>query len=153
MAKKDKHASDEEEQPKGFKRNPRNLDDESNKLKMDEHHRIIRKPLHTGPRKHSKKKQARDIERFLQQKNLPEEVKAKKEKELKELHLTLKQKKEAEKFELRYKKVKFIEKRKVIRQLEKAKKQLQGDPSNKDLQAAKQEWHNKLTYIDNFPVT
>ena len=49
--------------------------------------------------------------------------------------------------------MKFIEKRKVIRQLEKAKKQLQGDPSNKDLQAAKQEWHNKLTYIDNFPVT
>ena len=42
--------------------------------------------------------------------------------DLKELKKGLKSKNEAEKFEERYKKVKFIEKRKVIRKLEKLEK-------------------------------
>ena len=48
---------------------------------------------------------------------LPEAIKIKKLADLKELKKDQKSKKDAVKFELRYKKVKFIEKRKVIRKL------------------------------------
>ena len=60
-------------------------------------------------------------------------------------------KKEAEKFELRYKKVKFIEKRKVIRHIEHMTKDLEKDPENESLKKQKQDWKNKLAYIDNHP--
>lgn len=72
----------------------------------------------------------RDIERFLAREGLPEEIKQKKKEELKLLHRSLKDKKEAQKFELKYKKVKFIEKRKVIRHIESIDKELKQEPAN-----------------------
>ena len=54
---------------------------------------------------------------------------------------------------MRYKKIKFIEKRKVIRHLEQLSKKLKESGSS-DQQALKDEkvtWQNKLTYIDNYP--
>ena len=67
------------------------------------------------------------MERLLSREGLPEEiVKAKKE-QLRELKKQGKKQKEAQKFELKYKKIKFTEKRKVIRILEKAQKQLRED--------------------------
>ena len=67
------------------------------------------------------------MERLLSRESLPEEiVKAKKE-QLRELKKQGKKQKEAQKFELKYKKIKFTEKRKVIRTLEKAQKQLKED--------------------------
>jgi len=49
---------------------------------------------------------------------LPEEIRIAKQAESKELKIKLKKQKEAVRFDLRYKKVKFTEKRKVIRKLE-----------------------------------
>ena len=109
---------------------------------MDEFHRVIRKPKNqdSNKRKHTDKKKIRDLQRFLDQPSLPDEIKEKKVKELKELKKQAKYKEEAQRFELRYKKVKFIEKRKVIRKLEAVKKQLQSDPSDSNLLDQKKEW-------------
>ena len=63
------------------------------------------------------KKQLRDAKRLAERMGLPQEIKEKKESEIKDLKKNLKKQKEAQKFELKYKKVKFIEKRKVIRKL------------------------------------
>jgi hypothetical protein len=83
-------------------------------LQLDQFHRFKK----THKKKPSGKKKLRDIERLLQQPNLPEDLVARKKEEVKDLKKAVKQRKEAEKFELRYKKVRFVEKRKVIRKLE-----------------------------------
>ena len=88
---------------------------------MDEFHRVI-KTKKEGGRSTTDKKKIRDIERLLAREGLPQAVRDKKMADLKELKKGLKSKNEAEKFEERYKKIKFIEKRKVIRKLEKLEK-------------------------------
>ena len=57
--------------------------------------------------------------------------------DLKVLKKEAKSKIEAERFELRYKKIKFVEKRKVIRRIEQAKDEKE-----------KKDWQQKLIYID-----
>jgi len=99
-----------------MKRNPRNVYDSSNKIEMDEFHRVIKSK---GVRTATDKKKIRDIERLLMREGLPEAIRDKKTADLRDLKKGQKSKNEAEKFEERYKKVKFIEKRKVIRKLEK----------------------------------
>lgn len=63
---------------------------------------------------------------------LPEAIKVKKLADLKELKKDIRNKKDAVKFELRYKKVKFVEKRKVIRKLQKYEKILKENPEDSD---------------------
>mgnify|MGYP006128427307 CR=1 FL=1 len=87
---------------------------------MDEFHRVIKSK--GAVRTTTDKKKIRDIERLLKREGLPEAIRVKKTADLKELKKGMKSKNEAEKFEERYKKVKFIEKRKVIRKLEKLEK-------------------------------
>lgn len=114
---KDKHTQvDQSGEEKGskFKRNPRNQDDPENKIRMTEFHKRIAKQK----RKVTDKKKIRDIERLLEKEGLPEEIRQKKLSDLKELKKEIKNKKEAENFQLKYKKIKFIEKRKVIRKME-----------------------------------
>ena len=91
---------------------------------MGQFHRYaIEKPK---KRTSSNKKKIRDLKRLLEKKGdtMPPEVKEAKLKELKLLKRNEKDKKEAEKFETRYKKIKFFEKRKVIRKLEALDKSL-----------------------------
>lgn len=66
----------------------------------------------------SNKKKIRDLERLLQRTNLPENVRNEKLEQLKELKGTSRKSKEALRMQDMYKKVKFVEKRKVIRKLE-----------------------------------
>ena len=54
---------------------------------------------------------------------MPEEVLKEKKKELKDLKKIEIKKKEAEKFDTKYKKIKFFEKKKIIRKLEKIEKE------------------------------
>ena len=70
------------------------------------------------------KKQIRDIERLLDRTGLPEEVRTAKKALLKSLKKDFKKQREAELFESKYKKIKFTEKRKVIRMLESVKANL-----------------------------
>lgn len=67
------------------------------------------------------KKQIRDIERLLDREGLPEEIRVAKKAQLIELKKDHKKQKEAGLFELKYKKIKFTEKRKVIRRMESIK--------------------------------
>ena len=78
---------------------------------------------------------------MLDREGLPQEIKDKKIAELRALKKEQKQKKEAVKFSDRYKKIKFIEKRKVIRKLEQFDKGMResGADVNK-LRAEKREW-------------
>ena len=135
---KNKHSEqDEDLAPGSFRRNPRNVDDPSNKIKLNKFHKIITKSK--GPRKTSDKKKLRDLERFISREGLPEEIKKAKVEEVKTLKKQMKNKKEAERFELKYKKIKFIEKRKVIRNLERLDKLLKAGNDQK-LQAEKEQW-------------
>ena len=87
-----------------------------NKLAFGEFHRYNR--ITKKVRKPTTRKAIRDIERLLSRDNLPAElIKAKKE-QLKVLKKQSKKSREAVKFELKYKKIKFTEKRKIIRTLE-----------------------------------
>ena len=61
---------------------------------------------------------------MLSREGLPQEVVKAKKEQLRELKKQGKKQKEAIKFELKYKKIKFTEKRKVIRTLEQVQKQL-----------------------------
>lgn len=81
-------------------------------------------------RKPSLKKKLRDALRMAERKGMPEEIKQKKENEAKELKKGLKKQKEAVRFELKYKKVKFTEKRKVVRKLDKVEKKLEDAPTD-----------------------
>lgn len=120
-----------------MKRNPRNVDDVKNKIEMDQFHRVIK---HKGTRNQTDKKKIRDIERLLSRQGLPEAIRDKKLADLKQLKKELKSKNQAEKFEERYKKIKFIEKRKVIRKLENIEKSLSLKTEDPDLQKKKTEW-------------
>ena len=123
-------SSDEEPESQARRKKPYYPDkyDEKNKLKLNEFHRMTNQ-YKSKKRVPSTKKKIRDIERLLTHKDLSEEIKTKKLQELKELKKKEKEKREAEKFETRYKKIKFFEKRKVIRKLEKCRKNL----LNKDI--------------------
>ena len=101
---------------------------------MDQFHRKIVKSKN---RTTTDKKKIRDIERLLAKEGIPQEIKEKKLADLKLLKKDAKSKKEAERFDLRYKKIKFVEKRKVIRRIEQAKDEKE-----------KKEWQQKLIYID-----
>ena len=146
MAKKNKKerrassdAEDSDTPKQKFVRNPRNRDDPSNKIEMDEFHRkIVKSKSH---RSTTDKKKIRDIERLLAKEGIPQEIKDKKLADLKLLKKEAKSKKEAEKFDLRYKKIKFVEKRKVIRKIQHATDE-----------AEKKEWQKKLIYIDVSPL-
>ena len=93
------------------KRDSRNKDDPKNKLKLGQFHRNnITKKV----RKPSLKKQLRDALRLAERKGLPEEIKAKKDEEAKILKKNLKRQKEAVKFELKYKKIKFTGKQEIV---------------------------------------
>lgn len=70
---------------------------------------------------------------MAERKGMPEEIKQKKENEAKELKKGLKKQKEAVRFELKYKKVKFTEKRKVVRKLDKVEKKLEDAPTDEKL--------------------
>lgn len=112
----DSSSSVDEEESKR-QRHPDNYDPK-NKLKMSKFHRVvIKKKKHRAT---TNKKRIRDIERMLEKmkEKMPEEVRQAKMRELKELKRGEKSKKEAEKFESRYKKIRFFEKKKIIRRLE-----------------------------------
>jgi hypothetical protein len=98
------------------RRGVKNKEDPKNKLKLGEFHRnnISKKKT----RKPSLKKQLRDSQRLMERQGLPEEIRLAKLAESKDLKGKRKKQKEAVRFDLRYKKVKFTEKRKVIRKLE-----------------------------------
>ena len=125
--KKKTHEDGSDSDEPNFKRNPRNRDEPENKIIMDEFHRVVKtKNVAPGGQKEKRsvpdKKKIRDIERLLQKEGIPQAIKDKKMADLKILKKELKSKNEAEKFDLRYKKIKFVEKRKVIRKLEKYEK-------------------------------
>jgi len=130
------------------------VDDPKNMLNLNPFHKIKKGDQTKKERKHTDKKRIRDIERLLARPNLPDELVKKKKDELHQLKKSVKSKKEAEKFELRYKKIKFIEKRKVIRQIERLEKEVkkasEGEAQDK-LKKEKEQWSNRLTYIDNYP--
>lgn len=87
------------------KRDPKNNDDPKNKLKLGQFHRNnIQKKKQRKP---SLKKKLRDALRLAERKGVPEEIKLSKEQEAKVLKKSLKKQKEAVKFELKYKKIKF----------------------------------------------
>ena len=87
---------------------------------------------------------------------MSEEAKQGKLKELKELKKQEKSKKEAEKFKTRYDKIKFFEKKKIIRRLEKLDKKLKEVETGEDkaeLEEDRLKYKNYLTYVNNFPDT
>lgn len=127
-----------------------------NTLKLGEFHRnnIGKK----GTRKPTLKKQIRDIERLIEREGIPEEIKNAKKSQLRDLKKQLKKQKEALKFDLKYKKIKFGEKRKLIRNMEKTKKalaeaELKNDANaKKECEATLKVQNDQLTYINHFPV-
>ena len=88
---------------------------------------------------------------------MSDEAKQAKLKELKELKKQEKSKKEAEKFKTRYDKIKFFEKKKIIRKLEKIDKKLkeveEEEEGKAELEEDKLKYKNYLTYVNNFPDT
>lgn len=151
-----------------------------NNLKMNKFHRVIKEHHGDGSqkakRRASDKKQIRDIERLLDREGLPQEIRAKKLEDLKNLKKQLRHKQQAEKFEDRYKKIKFFEKRKVIRKLEQIDKAIKKKLTHKvededmdttpenaltnkeynkmtidELKELQTDWKNKLIYIDVSP--
>ena len=82
---------------------------------MNQFHRIVR----DQPKRHvGDKKRIRDIERMLDREGLPKDIRETKLQQLREAKKQFRQKQAAEKNEGMYKKIKFIEKRKVIRKIE-----------------------------------
>lgn len=109
-------------------------------------------------RKPTLKKQLRDAQRLAERMGLPSEIKEKKDQEIKSLKKNLKRQKEAQRFELKYKKIKFIEKRKVIRKLDQTNSlveaaERQGDQKSiATLLAERDKLKNDLLYINHYPV-
>jgi hypothetical protein len=136
-------SSEDEEQTKR-QRHPDNYDP-NNKLKLSKFHRVVIKKQRTS----TNKKRIRDLERMLAklETKMPADVKQAKLKELKELKKDEKSKREAEKFESRYKKIKFFEKKKIIRRLEQLEKQSDADVEEK------KRYKDYLIYVNNFPET
>lgn len=145
--------SSDSEELKKRQRHPDNYDPK-NKLKMGKFHRYdISKPK---KRAVPNKKKIRDLERLLAKTEgkMPEDVRAKKLEELKEMKRGEKSKREAEKFETRYKKIRFFEKKKIIRRLEKIEKKIKEDPSKgAEMEDEKKQYKNYLAYVNNFPET
>ena len=82
---------------------------------MDKFHRLAYKV--NKKRQVPLKKKIRDLERLINKEGMPEDIKKAKMASLKELKKGEKKKKEALLFELRYKKIKFFEKKKIIKHL------------------------------------
>lgn len=152
------HLSQDSEEVKRRQKHPDNYDP-SNKLRMGKFHRYdISKPK---KRATNNKKRIRDIERLLAKTEgkMPEDIRNAKLKELKELRKGEKAKKEAEKFESRYKKIRFFEKKKIIKRLEKIDKKVkEGGGSltveeTQAMEAERKQYRNYLTYVNNFPET
>ena len=124
-----------------------------NKLNLGQFHRNA--SFKPRVRKVTTKKQIRDIERLLDREGLPEEMRTAKKAQLVELKKDAKKRREAELFESKYKKIKFTEKRKVIRMMEASKKSLKDNTStDRDGEQAKLKvMQDQLTYINHFPVT
>lgn len=99
--------SEEEALLKMKQKHPDN-EDVKNKLKLGQFHRFTNDFKKDKKRQPSTKKKIRDLERFIAREGLPEDIKQAKQKELKDLKKQEKAKSEAEKFELRYKKIKFF---------------------------------------------
>lgn len=118
VASDDDDFSDEEALLKASQQKKTSLQqrDPKNQLNLGDFHRN-----NIGKKKQRKptlKKQLRDTMRLLERQGLPEEIKNAKLAESKNLKVNLKKQKEAVRFDLRYKKIKFVEKRKIIRKLE-----------------------------------
>jgi len=129
-------------------------EDPRNKLKLGEFHRNA--TFKKRNRKVTVKKQIRDIERLLDRTGLPDEVRTAKKALLKSLKKDFKKQREAEIFESKYKKIKFTEKRKVIRMLESVKKSLnqtKDQSERKSHQDQLKTLKDQLTYINLFPST
>lgn len=102
------------------------------KLVFGDHHRFIskeprEKKKHRHAKKSSKKKQIRDLERFLSRENLPEEIKKAKKKELKQLVTTQVKKVNAYKKQKEYNDIRFIELKKAKRRMNKLEKDLSSE--------------------------
>ena len=139
----------EEEEKLMQRRGIKNKTDPKNKLKLGEFHRnnIAKKKS----RKPSLKKQLRDTQRLLERQGLPDEVKLAKQGSSKELKVKLKKQQEAVRFDLRYKKIKFTEKRKIIRKLEQFSKGLKETPEDESLLKKQKQYKDYLTYINHYP--
>ena len=127
-----------------------------NKLRLGDFHRNA--TFKPRQRKVTTKKQIRDIERLLDREGLPEEVRKAKKAQLVQLKKEAKKKREAELFESKYKKIKFTEKRKVIRQMESIKSGLStskdlSDQHRVGMQESLKELQDQLTYINFYPTT
>ena len=96
-------------------------EDTKGNLRLGEFHRNA--TFKKKNRKPTTKKQIRDLERLLDRTGLPEEVRVAKKAQIVVLKKEFKKQREAQLFELKYKKIKFTEKKKVIRKLEQTKKQ------------------------------
>ena len=132
-------AADEKAKDKEARRTGKAMQDREsnkNKLRLGQFHRNA--PVSKPKRKVTVKKQIRDIERLLDREGLPEEVRNAKKEQLKELKKDYKKQREASIFELKYKKIKFTEKRKVIRKIEQVKINLKSDSIGKDERSAHQ---------------
>ena len=130
-------------------------DSKKNKLNLGQFHRNA--TFKQKNRKVTTKKQIRDIERTLDRTGLPEEVRKAKKAELMILKKEAKKKREAELFSTKYEKIKFTEKRKVIRQMEATKKgfkdQSLSEEARSGLQTKLKTLKDQLTYVNHFPTT
>ena len=95
---------------------------------------------------------------MLDREGLPEEIRKAKKAQLVELKKEAKKRREAELFESKYKKIKFTEKRKVIRMMESVKKTMQDANSTsasalESNRAKLKTLQDQLTYINHFPIT
>ena len=125
-----------------------NKPDGKNKLKLGEFHR---NNISKKSRKPSLKKQLRDRMRLMERQGLPEEVKNAQASKAKELKDQLKKQKEAVRFETRYNKVKFIEKRKVVRKMEQLQRQIKAGLEVETAQKLLAQQQDFLTYINHYP--
>ena len=112
------------------RRDEKNKDDPRNKLRLGEFHRNNIKKKNRKP---SLKKKLRDAQRLMERAGMPEEIKQAKEKEAKLLKKSLKKQKEAVRFELKYKKVKFTGKSSHIQMI-----QLRETQDNQKIRASEQ---------------
>ena len=129
--------------------------DSKNKLSLGQFHRNA--TFKQKNRKVTTKKQIRDIKRLLDRTNIPEEVRTAKKALLLELKKESKNKREAELFESKYKKIKFTEKRKVVRQMENVRSVFNKSNLSGEERAGMEEnlktMQDQLNYINHFPIT
>lgn len=149
---------DEDDQKKSSYRTGKvqDRDSDKNKLNLGDFHRN-NATFKKRNRKVTVKKQIRDIERLLDRTGLPEEMRTAKKSQLVALKKDAKKQREAELFESKYKKIKFTEKKKIIRKMEQAKTCLNrretGAEERSTQQTLLKQYQDQLIYINNFPVT